>query len=75
VPIATVTSKPGDVNFDGRIDIVDALLTAQYYVGLLRVSCSFNFTNADVDCSQTVTIVDALKIAQYYVGILSSLAC
>ncbi len=71
-PIATAI--PGDVNGDRRVDIVDALLTAQFYVGLYT-GCSFSMANADVDCSKTVTIVDALRIAQYYVGILSSLAC
>jgi endoglucanase len=68
-PLAT----PGDVNGDYRVDIVDALLTAQYYVGIRPPV--FFAANADVDCSGTVTIVDALRVAQYYVGILSSLAC
>jgi hypothetical protein len=29
------TGLPGDVNSDGNVDIVDALLIAQYYVGLI----------------------------------------
>jgi hypothetical protein len=28
------TATPGDVNGDSNIDIIDALFTAQYYVGL-----------------------------------------
>jgi hypothetical protein len=39
----------GDVNKNGSIDIVDALLTAQYYVGLNPAN--FDPANADVNCS------------------------
>ncbi|MBN2534796.1 MAG: cellulase family glycosylhydrolase [Spirochaetales bacterium] len=63
----------GDVNGDNAIDIIDALLTAQYYVGLDPTV--FIERNADVDCDGSVTIVDALLIAQYYVGLLSSFNC
>jgi hypothetical protein len=63
----------GDVNSSGTIDIVDALLTAQYYVGLNPAG--FTAANADTNCNGTIDIVDALRIAQYYVGLLSSLAC
>ncbi|MBN2442617.1 MAG: dockerin type I repeat-containing protein, partial [Spirochaetales bacterium] len=63
----------GDVNSDDTIDIVDALLTAQYYVGLYPHP--FSTRNADVDCDGSVTIVDALLIARYYVGNLSSFTC
>jgi len=59
----------GDVNDDGSVDIVDALLTAQYYVGLNPAN--FSPDNADVNCDGSVDIVDALLIAQYYVGLLS----
>jgi endoglucanase len=63
----------GDVNSDGSVSIVDALLIAQYYVGLNPAS--FNSSVADVNCDGSVSIVDALVIAQYYVGLLSSLPC
>ena len=71
-PTATpvITNPPsnlGDVNNDGSIDIVDALLIAQYYVGLT----SIDTTNADTNCDGNVDIVDALLIAQYYVGLIS----
>ncbi len=59
----------GDVNNSGTIDIVDALLTAQYYVGLNPQN--FIVANADVNCGGTVDIVDALLIAQYYVGLIT----
>jgi hypothetical protein len=60
---------PGDVDEDGSIDIVDALLVAQYYVGLNP--SDFNAAYADVDCDGGVDIVDALLIAQHYVGLIS----
>ncbi|MBN1696733.1 MAG: hypothetical protein JW881_04405 [Spirochaetales bacterium] len=59
----------GDVNDSGSIDIVDALLVAQYYVGSGFVEIDSGL--ADVDGNGTVNIVDALLIAQYYVGIIS----
>jgi serpin B len=59
----------GDVNSDEVIDIVDALLVAQYYVGLVQ---TFAYPEAaDVDASGDITIVDALLIAQYYVGLIT----
>jgi endoglucanase len=72
-PITTETpspaqGNPGDVNGNNAIDIVDALLTAQYYVGL--EPANFNPDNADVNCNGSIDIVDALLIAQYYVGLV-----
>lgn len=61
--------QPGDVNEDGSIDIIDALLTAQYYVQL-PVS-DFSPDAADVDADGSIDIVDALLIAQFYVGLIS----
>ncbi len=75
-PTPVVTSAPGnrgDVNGNGVIDIVDALLIAQYYVGLNPAN--FNAANADVNCSGGVDIVDALLVAQYYVGLIASFPC
>jgi lysophospholipase L1-like esterase len=63
----------GDVNSNGTIDIVDALLIAQYYVGLSP--SNFNPANADANCSGAIDIVDALLIAQYYVGLISQFTC
>ncbi|MBN2532787.1 MAG: hypothetical protein JXB88_07850 [Spirochaetales bacterium] len=61
--------KYGDVNSDESIDIIDALLVAQYYVGLIQ---TFAFPEAaDVDGSGDIDIVDALLIAQYYVGLIT----
>ena len=63
-------SLTGDVNGSGAIDIVDALLIAQAYVGMNPVN--YNTACADVNCGGSVDIVDALLIAQLYVGIISS---
>jgi hypothetical protein len=60
---------PGDVNQDEDISIVDALLTAQYYVGLDPLD--FNPDAADTNCDGSINIVDALLIAQYYVGLIT----
>jgi endo-1,4-beta-xylanase len=60
----------GDVNDDGSITIVDALMTAQYSVGLDPPG--FNINNADANCDGSITIVDALIIAQYSVGLINS---
>ncbi|MBN1698018.1 MAG: hypothetical protein JW881_10930 [Spirochaetales bacterium] len=60
----------GDVNGSGSIDIVDALLVAQYYVG--SGPSGFQASLADVNADGTVNIVDALLIAQYYVGLITS---
>jgi hypothetical protein len=67
-PTAPPQSGLGDVNASGSIDIVDALLVAQYYVGLNP--SNFNLNAADTNCDGSVNIVDALLIAQYYVGLI-----
>jgi hypothetical protein len=68
-----ISAESGDVNEDESINIVDALLVAQYYVGL--DPASFNADYGDVDCTGTINIVDALLIAQYYVGLINSFPC
>jgi arabinoxylan arabinofuranohydrolase len=78
VPTTAPTAAPacslkGDVNGSGVIDIVDALLVAQAYVGLNP--SNYNALCADVNCSGAVDIVDALLIAQRYVGLISSFPC
>ncbi|MBN2445011.1 MAG: cellulase family glycosylhydrolase [Spirochaetales bacterium] len=77
LPTSVPTSAPtnpsqvllGDVNDDEMIDIIDALLTAQYYVGLNPAN--FDITAGDVNCSGSVDIIDALLISQYYVGLIT----
>ena len=63
------TAILGDVNNDGKIDIVDALIMAQCYVQLI-IDCP-QPENGDVNCYGVMDIIDALLIAQYYVGLVS----
>lgn len=59
----------GDVNYDGIVNIVDALLVAQYSAGLHPIG--FTLDVADVDCNSQVDILDALKIARFSVGLIN----
>jgi endoglucanase len=63
----------GDVNNDSAVNIVDALLVAQEYVGL--APSNFNPDVADVNCDNGINIVDALLIAQFYVGLITGFPC
>ncbi|MBN2441212.1 MAG: hypothetical protein JXJ04_07690 [Spirochaetales bacterium] len=69
--IVQAYSVCGDVNTNGTIDIVDALLVSQYYVGLNPAG--FDSSQADVNGDGALDIIDALLIAQYYVGLITSL--
>ncbi len=68
--IESISYDFGDVNHDGSVTIVDALLIAQYYVG---DSVDIDENLADVNEDDSITIVDALLVAQYYVGQINSL--
>jgi hypothetical protein len=63
------SQETGDVNGDGSINIVDALLVAQFYVGLDPQN--FQTGAGDTNCDGTINIVDALLIAQFYVGLIT----
>jgi hypothetical protein len=68
-PAPTPSPPPplGDVNLNGSIDIVDALLVAQCYVGIIE--CPY-VEIGDTNCDGNVDIIDALLIAQFYVGLI-----
>ncbi|MBN2442552.1 MAG: hypothetical protein JXJ04_14455 [Spirochaetales bacterium] len=69
----TLTSgSPGDVDENGTIDIIDALLVCQLYVGLNPSAFTAPVAAGDVNCDNVTDIIDALLIAQYYVGIITS---
>ena len=59
----------GDSNHSGSVDIIDALLVAQFYVGLNPPN--FDSGLADVNASGNIDIIDALLLAQYYVGLIT----
>src|SRR5947208_4395441 len=63
----------GDVNGDGVVNIGDALITAQYDVGLHRCrQAPFNHPEVcDVNRDGVCNIGDALKMAQCDVGLIS----
>jgi len=73
VPTNAPAGKKGDVNNSSTVDIIDALLIAQAYVGLNP--SGYNSANADVNCSNSVDIIDALLVAQYYVGLIANFPC
>lgn len=74
-PTRTPTATPtpsvllGDVNKDGRVNINDALLIAQYSAGMIPVV--FDLSAADVNRSGTVDVVDALIVARYSAGLIT----
>jgi hypothetical protein len=72
IPVLSFGQLCGDVNGDGSAGILDALIIARCYTGM--VECP-DPAVADVDCSGKVDIVDALILAQYYVGLNSGLKC
>ncbi|MBN2443484.1 MAG: dockerin type I repeat-containing protein [Spirochaetales bacterium] len=73
IPFSLFGQTLGDVNSDGAITIVDALLVSQYYVDLNP--SNFNPSVADTNCNDSIDIIDALLIAQYYVGLIDSFSC
>jgi len=69
----TFAAACGDVNSSGGVDIVDALMIAQYTVGLNPVN--FNSAVANVNGDTSINVIDALMVAQYSVGSISQLSC
>ena len=55
----------GDVDSDGDVDYIDAMLTLQYYTAEIGAS-DLDVTVADVDGNGVVNYVDAMLILQYY---------
>jgi len=65
----------GDVNSDGAINVIDAMLVAQFTVGLRACTTLSSFGNCDVSPpgapDGTCSIADALRMAQCSVGLVS----
>ncbi len=57
----------GDINFDQKIDAVDALMTLQYAVDKLNLD-AIQTMAAEVNGSNTIDAADALLILQFSVG-------
>lgn len=64
--------RKGDVNADGRVDIIDALTIMNYTSGKLRLSAD-EISRADVDASGEADIRDALRIMKYVSGKMDTL--
>lgn len=63
----TATPKLGDVNGDGKVDIIDALLVARLSAGLIPAPA--DPTAWDYNKDGKVDILDALRIAQITAGL------
>jgi hypothetical protein len=63
-----LTATPGDVNGDGTVTMLDALLAARAAVGITTLTESA-FVAADVNHDGTITMLDVLLIARIAVGI------
>jgi len=71
--IVVACTSCGDVNGDGAVGAVDALLIAQHAIGLLpSLPCQ---AQSDVNGSGGVDIVDALFVWQRTAGLRASLPC
>ncbi|MCM1105855.1 MAG: dockerin type I repeat-containing protein [Blautia sp.] len=61
----------GDVNGNGKVDLVDALYVVQYYNDVKTLTAAQQ-TNADVNKDGKVNLVDATLIMRYYNGSITS---
>ena len=64
--------KKGDVDGDGVVDLADAVLVINYYVG--KPVSKFIEKAADVDGDGVIDLADAVRIINFYVGKVQSLA-
>jgi hypothetical protein len=70
--ITIVDYIKGDVDGDGVIDLADAVLIINHYVG--KPVAKFNDKAADVDGDGVIDLADAVRIINFYVGKVQSLA-
>lgn len=60
----------GDVNSDGFVNAIDAMLVAQYYVGIVGAG-DLDLDVADVNGDGYYNAIDAMLILQHYVKIIT----
>jgi hypothetical protein len=65
------TSGSWDINRDGKIDIYDLILVAQYFGEDIAIPL---YPNADVNCDGTVDLLDIILVAQHFGEVYSSTA-
>ncbi|MBN2738962.1 MAG: dockerin type I repeat-containing protein [Spirochaetales bacterium] len=73
ITILPRTRLCGDVNDNRVVDVIDGLLIAQYYVGLIQTLQVPQA--ADVNNDSIINIIDALLVIQYYIGFDVKLNC
>lgn len=66
-----VSIKYGDVNKDGKVNVVDATAIQKNVAGLVNFDAQ-QMRNADVDADAKVTVKDATSIQKLTAGIISS---
>ena len=67
---AAVFRQRGDVNSSGEIDILDALLIAQYLAGL--APAGFDYSSADTNGNGKVEFTDALRLSRCYTRLIET---
>ena len=75
VPADTGTSEKavlGDVNLDGRVDIIDAVLLNKTCAGVVSLTDAAK-KNADCDCDGEVGSNDAISLMRFLVHLISTL--
>ena len=63
--VSILTFDPGDVNFDGEINAIDAVLLAQY---IANWDVTVDKDTADCNGDGTINATDAVLLAQYLAG-------
>ena len=62
LPTAMFGQTLGDANSDSTVDIIDALVTAQFYVGL---PVTIDEIAADVNCDADINVSDVVYLINY----------
>ena len=63
--------KPGDVNLDGEMDIMDVIAVNKFLLGTSKLS-DMARKNADVDFNDAIDTTDSLLILKYVVALIDS---
>ena len=69
--VNALTYTRGDVDGDGVVDLADAVLVINHYVG--KPVAKFDEKAADVDGDSVIDLADAVRIINFYVGKVQSL--
>ena len=67
---ATVTGLPGDVNYDGRVNVLDTTIVQKYVAGFVQLSEN-DLAIADVNKDGKVNVIDATQIQKFGIGLIT----